>query len=582
VSGARDVARSDAWALAVAHAAAACERWRVSGARDTGPRRDGWTGARQGDGGYRDGWITLLIRDAARVQKWWSVDLQHDPYAAPVVYAPPAPRYAGADLMDGYSAPVAHAADVHFLPTSKRRIQRRDALIAPAYWILTPSVDRRVCSPWKQGACRPEDYIEGGEYLAYGPPYSAPPARGANMDLADGYAPPAAHAAHVVINPGEWRQHPGEWPAGWFCYRDSVTDDGFSIDPEIIEKPDPKPWLRTYLIMPSIEITRLSDGAPILANAVTLSASLDDWGWSLSLTPSRGEDRDLIRPTAAGPTEIEIVANGYSFRGLIRKHGRSRQRDAKGVLRPGYSASGYGLSAYLASPYAPVRSTTQDFARNASQLAAEELPLGWTLQWDSPDWLVPGGVWSYSDLTPIQAISRLAAACGGVVQSDPTAQSITVRPRYPTSPWDWGGASIDRVLGSAIRSIDEEWSPQPAYNAVWITGQAHGVQVRVLREGTAGDVAAAQVVEPICTAVECGQERGRNILSAGGAWEHVAISLPLFPAPELPGLVLPGHMVEVTDDGDAWVGQCTAISINASRESALTVYQNLIVEKYYG
>jgi len=56
----------------------------------------------------------------------------------------------------------------------------------------------------------------------------------------------------------------------------------------------------------------------------------------------------------------------------------------------------------------------------SARVIAEELAdTGFTGEYDTVDWNVPAGAWFYDASTPLDAISALAEASGGVVQSTP-------------------------------------------------------------------------------------------------------------------------------------------------------------------
>jgi hypothetical protein len=443
--------------------------------------------------------------------------------------------------------------------------------------------DQPLCLGWSTHACRPEDITLGGTAPIYPEDYIVPPPLEGGVDFDDNYQPPAATSAGVGWQAPETIALPDIHPTGWQCWRERTIEPGYTIDPNPTTRPDPPLILRTYTLVPSIEIIRLSDSSPILADTARLRADLDSWGWSITFAPSRGADRDLIQPVAGDDVEIQMTINGYSWTGVVRTQGRTKVRDARGNPQYGYTAGGESLSTYHSAAYAPTRNRTQEQTRTAAQLAAEELAgTGWTLDWQTQDWTIPGGVFTYQDLTPLQAVSRLADAVGAVVQSDPATETLIVRPRYLISPWDWETASIDAILTeNIITRLGASTQSSPTYNAVWVIGREQGVIVEVRKDGTAGDVVAPQVIEDLCADHLAGQERGRNILAKSGRWETVTLELPLFPASP-PGFIKPGMLLEVQEAAETWIGQCTSLEIAASRTSALEVYQTITVERWHG
>lgn len=157
-----------------------------------------------------------------------------------------------------------------------------------------------------------------------------------------------------------------------------------------------------------------------------------------------------------------------------------QRNDAGGLLRVNDQASGVvdpaGVSElYLLKPRVPrVKATTED--RSMAQLVAEEVSdTGFTTEYDTVDWNVPAGAWFYDANTPLDAISALAEASGGLVQSDPADLSLRVRAAYPVSPWLWRDTQPDHVLQEDIVLTESlQMRSAPLYDAVVVTGELAG------------------------------------------------------------------------------------------------------------
>lgn len=343
------------------------------------------------------------------------------------------------------------------------------------------------------------------------------------------------------------------------------------------------PYLRAYIIMNSMQLIRVSDGAPIAAASIDVTADLDSWSWELTAKLRSRAALDLVAPGTGAPVAVQATINGYTFVALVEGWTESR--------RHGYSEwtiRGRSQSATLADPYAAAVSYEETLAYNAHQLADNEMPpTGWTLTWQTVDWLVPAGAYSYRDLTTMGALQQIAGSVGAVVQSHQSAATLIITPRYKLSPWNWAAAVPDVALTEdIIQSINSEWRPQPAYNGVYVSGTTQGVIVLVKRTGTAGDVQASMITDPLITHVDAGTERGRNILAAAGKWSLETIQIPLISSPGLPGLLLPGTLVEVSDGLATWRGQVAGVRVSGQRsdgaDGRLTVAQTIDVERWYG
>jgi hypothetical protein len=227
--------------------------------------------------------------------------------------------------------------------------------------------------------------------------------------------------------------------------------------------------------------------------------------------------------------------------------------------------------------------------RSAAQLVAEELAdTGFASNYETVDWLVPDGAWFYDATPPLDAISRLAEASGGVVQSHPADASLSVRARYPHSPWDWRDRTPDHVVQEDIVSNESlQVRSAPLYDAVVVTGElaGKGVTCKVRRAGEAGQLFAQQVSSPLINTSAVAAERGRNVLADRGEQAAIELVLPLFAGPLRPGevgRVLPLDLVEVVGEAGTWHGLCTAVRTEARiSDKAAVVEQTITLERHY-
>lgn len=345
-----------------------------------------------------------------------------------------------------------------------------------------------------------------------------------------------------------------------------------------------RPQQRTYVVINSISVVRIPDRTPIEVEGVSILSSVDAWGISFDLDLADSAQLALLKPTAAGPRQVEVTLNGYVWTAIIETYRKQREWNRVGV-----SLTGRSRTALLAAPYAParVKATTED--RSVAQLVAEELAdTGFTADYGTVDWVVPAGAWFYDGTPAMDAIARLAGASGAVVQSDPASQQLHVRPRYPASPWDWRSTQPDHVLQEDIITSESlQVRSAPLYDAVIVTGElaGKGVTCKVRRQGEAGQLFAPQASDPLINTSAAGAERGRNILSDRGEQAAIDLVIPLFGAPLVPGQigrVQPLDLVEVVGEAGTWHGLCTAVRTEARADSkALVIEQTITLERHY-
>ncbi len=371
---------------------------------------------------------------------------------------------------------------------------------------------------------------------------------------------------------GSWTRPPPDyiWSPDW---TNEPTE-------EPAERP-PQPIIQeVYLFMPNITLYRLPDGTEFEATQCVWSTDRDSWGWRFTANLKRDADLAIIKPTSNGLKEIACEINGHTFTALVESYGRNRQHG-----NTGYTISGRSRTAWLSDPHAPLRSKALTAAYSAAALAEQELAnTGFSLQWNAQDWLIPAGSYSYNQLNPISAIKRLAEAGGYMLQSHPELKQLIVSPRYRVDPHKWSQptTALDAILPSDF-IIQESggFREKPAYNRAIVTGgRAGGVIVTVTRDGTAGDILAPMATDDLITHSDAGYQRGRNLIAEGGTWEEMNITTMLTQSGQAPGLLLPGHLVEIQDTDDTYPVVIDGTNITAtSSDTEIKVRQQLTAER---
>lgn len=351
--------------------------------------------------------------------------------------------------------------------------------------------------------------------------------------------------------------------------------DGHSVGPE----PPPGetivvPIRRVYVTINSATLIRVDTGAVIPTFSFSLSLDVDSWTWSFSASVP-GSAFDLVSNNTYGdPVEVQATINNVPYRLVVE--GVSRERV---FGRSSLRVTGRGRNAQLDAPYAPVLDFGASGSRTLEQLLNDVLvdngvPLGWTVDLELDDWTIPGGVWSHQG-TYMSALNTLAAAGGGYIQPHRTAQSVFVKARYPVPSWEFDTVVPDYSLPAAVTTREGiEWVDRPRYNRVFVSGQQSGVLGRYTRAGTAGDLLAPGVVDPLITAAAAVRQRGRSILSAGGRVATVSLRLPVLSET---GIISPGKFVQYNDGGITRLGLTRSVQVDVQMP---TIYQTIQVETH--
>ncbi|MAT91374.1 MAG: hypothetical protein CME59_02110 [Halioglobus sp.] len=347
------------------------------------------------------------------------------------------------------------------------------------------------------------------------------------------------------------------------------------------------PTLGFYIVANSAQIIRVSDGLDVPARSLSLTSSYDQFGWGFSAVLAKGAARALVEGPEGEPVEVDVSVNGVTWRILVDAWD-SRTSFGKNEAR----ITGRSRSAYLAAPYAAGRTYTETSSLNAQQLALQELPPGWDLQWNAVDWFVPAGAWEYQDLTPVEAVARIARAAGGFVLTDPAIDRLIVNRLYPAPPWELDSIApayqvpLAVMLQTASRKL-----PSLGAHGVYVAGGTVApYHAEVIRRYTSGQPRAPQVVDPLITDRNPAEARGIVALADSARRSTESYQLPLDPA--LGGLVQVGALVEVGGEVASvfvpdWRGlvRQVAVTAEAARVSnggvALTVRQNVDLLRHY-
>lgn len=341
------------------------------------------------------------------------------------------------------------------------------------------------------------------------------------------------------------------------------------------------PWIivpdkRFYRVFNAISVVRLPDRTPLPVTSLAIRTDADSWCWSLSANLSGSDAWSLIAPQAPAflPREIEATVNGHVFGFLIDTPNLARQ-----FGKTGLTITGRSRSAWLAAPFLAPTSGVVANPRTAQQIGEEALDnTGWTLDWGLPEWLVPGGLLAYSG-TPMDRLIQITAPVDGCLLTDPSEQIIRAYLRYPSPSWDWDSLVPDvGIPESALISWQQQPDNRELYNGVYVSGTTYGALAHCVVTGSAGDLQAPMVADPLLCDVTgvAATARAISILSQSGTGYSIAAACLLTPfGGPGPGLLLPGQLVSL----GGIKGRVRSVEIAATWSDKLTVRQTLAIER---
>jgi hypothetical protein len=303
-----------------------------------------------------------------------------------------------------------------------------------------------------------------------------------------------------------------------------------------------------YLIVNNVNVFALPGNEPLAFADIKMDLDLDSYSWKLSADVLNQQSIDLIKPDATGNKEVAVEINGHRWSFFVPAWSSSRSISGD-ALNKRYSITGYSRAQYLGLPYAPKRTRSIGNTTAVQEANDELIGTGFTLTWDIaqlPDWVMPNSVFSYQELAVLPVIKKLASTVGAVLQPAMDADVLTVQPRYKVAPWDLATATVDRTIHeNQILSEGGVLVSNAKINGVYVSGESEGVGLNVSRQGTAGDVLGADVVDGWLNAVEANTSRGSAEIAASGDRINHSLELAIPESSAQPGLLMPGMIVEV-------------------------------------
>ena len=340
------------------------------------------------------------------------------------------------------------------------------------------------------------------------------------------------------------------------------------------------PVLKVYFVSNYCDVVLLPSGTPIPVKSINISVDVNSWAWSFTASAPMAA-LDMIAPSSSGVAQIQVTVNGQIWKMLVETYSVQRE-----FGRSSITFGGRSVTAFLAEPYAPKRSFVQASDFTARQLAEAEitragLVTGYTLEWNIADWLIPSGVGSFDQKSPVQVVSSIVEAAGGALQSHPANKTLIAIARYPSMPSLWNTLTPDLTLPiDVMKTLGMNWSQKPAYNAVVVSGERQGVTGLIRLSGTAGDQQAQMVTDALITHADAARARGLTILADTGKQARVTIEVPMLASI---GLLNPGKLIAVTGDTTAWRGLVRSTGVAAAWDNAqsLTVRQSVELERHF-
>ena len=360
----------------------------------------------------------------------------------------------------------------------------------------------------------------------------------------------------------------------------SGKDDDVNPPPPVDKEPIVHIPHEVYTIMNTVNITDILTGTVIQFADLSINRDIDSYVWTVNFTIKNDASLALVKPVGRTLKSINININGVDIRAFVGKTSKSQSvSKSSGVVTVVHKCNAWSELRRLGDPYSRKRSANTNGATTASTLVVNELTgSGQTVEWGATNWIIPGGIHSYQNKTPVGAILSVVNAIGAVIVPHLSNNTFKVLPRYPISPWAWDDAATipDRTMSeSQFFSIDNESIPVDNPDSVYVYSDIVGVHAT--RFGKNGSAPLPDVVDKyLSTAVAC-QERGRNEVARNSYLENI----PMATYVDNTGLVMPQELIEFTGlDGDIWRGMVMSTSIVCQRIGT-AILQKINVQRFH-
>ena len=264
-----------------------------------------------------------------------------------------------------------------------------------------------------------------------------------------------------------------------------------------------------YYMLHDISVVRRLDNKQIKVSKIDISTNRDSWGWTVNLTVLGKKSAQLLKDFQ--PMEILISINGYQWVFVI-----TEIRENYSFSNDSFSAVGYSQGIYLGEYYKNPLNEIELESRTIQQLMNNLLPNDFTeIDFQSNyNWLVNGGIFDYTNKTPIENLLELSRVSGNFLYSSRTEKEFSVIPNYKVSPWDLPYTNPDLEIPlSVIFKNNVTYKKGNNYNRVFVVGEKSSILGDVKIYGTAGDIMPDNVLSSsLITHVDAARAYGRDYL----------------------------------------------------------------------
>lgn len=335
--------------------------------------------------------------------------------------------------------------------------------------------------------------------------------------------------------------------------------------------------LESYVMLNKITAT----AGDVVLDPLSVNARADMsgycWSCDMTLSPDDFAKLNLDQQKLGDEVLITLTINDDVFVFMAENDSDTRQFPNKQ-----YTVSGRSQTAKLGADYAVHGQGVIAYDLYASQIAQQQVAdLGFEVEWEAVDWLIPANTYVLTDKTPIAVIQDLAQVAGAFVYSHPSERKLFVKPRWRVPAWELNTASPALTVPSnIILKIRGQKNVQTQCNGVFVWGST--TAGNVMRQGTDGEPRAEVRNHVAYTDLQVCQSAGVAILSDTGTHKTETVTLPIMAKYGL-GIAEIGRVWRFNESHGAWNAVVQGVAISVSVENDVPVIkQDVTADRYLG
>jgi len=212
------------------------------------------------------------------------------------------------------------------------------------------------------------------------------------------------------------------------------------------------------IVLSNLETYILHKGTRYEIIDLVLRDDFDSYAWNGSIELAQKEAYQALKIAE----QFTLYYLGQTFELIVEKRSLSRDNP----VQPRLNIDVISPTGLLDKPFNEVEISEEFTANKASVIANSIAPIDWQLI----DWTIPNGRLAVQNATPIEALTVLVDAVGGMLTTDRDG-NLSAIPKFKSLPWQWNLSNVDEVFTDYADNLaySESYQGIDAYTEVTIS-----------------------------------------------------------------------------------------------------------------